>query len=72
MPRISLVHLIVFSFSSQLSLQLDLFVLFVVPEASSPAWGIVTPHSLTALLSIMSLYYLNEFHACLPSFCTGA
>jgi hypothetical protein len=47
--------------------------LFFVPEASTPAWGIVTPHSLTALLSIiMSLYYLNEFHACLPSFCTGA
>jgi len=42
-------------------------------EVAYPALGIVTPHSHTALLSIiMSLYYLNEFHACLPSFCTSA
>jgi len=54
-------------FSSQLSLQLELlFVLFVVPVRGTYSFlGIVTPHSYTALLSIiMSLYYLNEFHAC--------
>ena len=38
-----------------------------------PSLPIVTSHPYTALLSIiMSLYYLNEFHACLPSFRSGA
>ena len=74
LPRISLVHLIVppLVASSVCSL-IYLSCSSSQSEVSSPSLGIVTPHSYTALLSItMSLYYLNEFYACLSSFCTGA
>ena len=53
-------------FSSQPSLQLDLLSCSpVLARETILLTYIVTPHSYTALLStIMSLYYLNEFHAC--------
>jgi len=54
LPRISLVHLIVLSFSSQLSLQLDLFVLFVVPvRGSIPCLG----HCYTAFTHRVALHH---------------